>query len=142
MNWINRLFCREPEFREFQKISRFYRDVIITEKIDGTNAQIYITDNGKIYAGCRTRWITPGKKTDNFGFASWVKEHESELLKLGTGRYFGEWFGKGIQRGYGLVDKKLYLFQHPGEDKLPICCGVIPILYQGNMTDTVVPDMI
>jgi hypothetical protein len=34
-----------PSFEEFQKIPRLRRDCVITEKIDGTNAQIYISDD-------------------------------------------------------------------------------------------------
>ena len=36
------------EFREFPKIARLSREVIISEKIDGTNAQILITEDGQI----------------------------------------------------------------------------------------------
>jgi hypothetical protein len=31
------------EFTEFPKMARLSRDVIITEKIDGTNAQVFIS---------------------------------------------------------------------------------------------------
>src|SRR5438105_574341 len=31
-------------FKEFQKIPRLFREVVITEKIDGTNAQILIVE--------------------------------------------------------------------------------------------------
>jgi hypothetical protein len=139
---LNKLLIKEPEFKEFQKISRFYRDIVITEKIDGTNGQIYIPEKGQIWAGSRNRWLKPGKKTDNHGFAEWVQAHESELRTyLGTGRYYGEWFGANIQRKYGLKEKRYYLFKHPGEGKLPPCCGVVPTLYQGVMTDTIIPDV-
>ena len=98
------------EFKEFPKMPRLSRDIIITEKIDGTNAQILITEDGNLFTGSRTRWITP--KDDNHGFARWVEGNKSEILKLGTGRHFGEWWGSGIQRGYGLSkgEKRLSLF--------------------------------
>lgn len=48
-----------PQFEAFPKIPRLSRYCVITEKIDGTNAQIYIGDNGEFAAGSRTRWITP-----------------------------------------------------------------------------------
>ena len=88
------------EFEGFPKIARLSREAIITEKIDGTNAQIYIGEDGQIIAGSRTRWITPD--SDNFGFARWGEQHRVELAALGPGRHFGEWWGSGIQRGYGL----------------------------------------
>ena len=33
-----------PEFVPFPKIPRLYKECVITEKIDGTNGVIYITD--------------------------------------------------------------------------------------------------
>jgi hypothetical protein len=130
------------EFRGFQKIARLRREMIITEKIDGTNAQIFITDTGEIHAGSRKRWITP--QDDNFGFARWVAEHEQELLAgLGPGQHFGEWWGQGIQRGYDLKEKRFSLFNvsrwskfeadplNDGPDQCPECCDVVPTLYRG-----------
>ena len=98
------------EFREFPKIARLSREMIITEKIDGTNAQILITEDGQILTGSRNRWITP--QDDNYGFAKWVEENKQEILKLGVGRHFGEWWGGGIQRGYNLPkgEKRFSLF--------------------------------
>ena len=98
------------EFQEFPKMARLSRDIIITEKIDGTNAQLLITEDGDLIVGSRTRWITP--QDDNAGFAKWVEGNKNELLKLGAGRHFGEWWGSGIQRGYGLQkgEKRLSLF--------------------------------
>lgn len=101
-------------FEDFPKIARLSRMMTITEKIDGTNAQIYITPGSPeepgiiatmrddsetdliMFAGSRTRWITP--EADNYGFAAWAKAHAEELFKLGAGRHFGEWWGSGIQR--------------------------------------------
>lgn len=98
------------EFQEFPKIARLSRDIIITEKIDGTNAQILITEDGDIFPGSRTKWITT--KDDNHGFAKYVEGNKTELLKLGKGRHFGEWWGSGIGRGYGLQkgEKRFSLF--------------------------------
>jgi hypothetical protein len=155
------------DFQEFPKIARFSREVIVTEKIDGTNAQLFIeeldgypaegcvyqSDGMAIYAGSRTRWITPEK--DNHGFANWVSAHTEELMGgLGPGRHFGEWWGSGIQRGYGLQkgEKRFSLFntirwcshyREPArivtgdptiekyQQRLPECCTLVPVLYQG-----------
>jgi hypothetical protein len=141
---------RVPEFVEFGKIPRLSRDCIVTEKIDGTNAQVYITESGEVYAGSRNRWLTAGKG-DNFGFAGWVKEHEEELLGLGQGRHYGEWWGSGIQRGYGLKggERRFSLFNvsrwlgsegarewigsEGARERVPppSCCSVVPVLYTG-----------
>jgi hypothetical protein len=147
----------EVPFEEFPKMARLSRECIITEKIDGTNAQICIgADGTTMRVGSRTRWITP--QDDNFGFAKWCEEHRAELLTLGPGRHFGEWWGSGIQRGYGLPkgEKRFSMFNvlrwalhgttprqiQTGDprivkmqDVLPACCGLVPILYRG-MFDT------
>lgn len=132
------------EFEEFPKIPRLRRDCVITEKIDGTNAQVHITEEGEILAGSRSRYLTPGD--DNFGFAAWVDKHKAELLTLGPGRHFGEWWGSGIQRKYGLTggDKRFSLFnvgRWAGKE-LPACVGLVPVLYQGPFSSEVVDSII
>ena len=118
------------EFIEFQKIPRLSREIIITEKIDGTNAQVFVTEDGQVLAGSRTRWITP--ESDNHGFAAWVEAHREELLQLGPGRHFGEWWGSGIRRNYGLKEKRFSLFNvHRWGESRPACCHVVPVLYRG-----------
>jgi hypothetical protein len=129
-----------PEFTGFPKMGRIFRDCVITEKIDGTNAQIYITNYGDFLVGSRTRWIRPGD--DNFGFAAWAHAHKDELMQLGPGRHFGEWWGQGIQRKYGLTEKRLSLFNTPRweVDTLPPCVGLVPVLYQGLFSTDIVKE--
>jgi hypothetical protein len=98
-----------PEFVPWPKIHRLFRDVIITEKIDGTNAAIGISDDGEVHAQSRKRIITPAD--DNYGFAKWVHANAAVLAEhLGPGLHFGEWCGLGINRGYGLPEKRFALF--------------------------------
>lgn len=145
------------DFQEFPKIARLSREVVVTEKIDGTNSQVFIEElegyapdspcicacgGLAIWAGSRNRWITP--QADNFGFAKWVESHAEELTDLGPGRHFGEWWGSGIQRGYGLPkgEKRFSLFntlrwgEHRDKEKYPEdkpdCCHVVPVLYRGD----------
>lgn len=148
------------EFEGFPKISRMSREMIISEKLDGTNAQVVITEDLELLAGSRTRWITP--EDDNYGFAKWVEANREEILKLGVGRHFGEWWGGGIQRGYGLQkgEKRFSLFNvsrwslfgtepqriitadpriEKYQEVLPECVGLVPILYRG-MFDTKIID--
>lgn len=123
-------------FVPFPKIPRMLRNCVVTEKIDGTNAQIVVDDDGHIYAGSRTRIITPSE--DNFGFARWVDANADELRKLGPGRHFGEWWGLGINRGYGLREKRFSLFNvAKWSDSMvrPACCDVVPVLYEGPFAD-------
>jgi len=138
------------EFEEFPKMARLSRECIITEKLDGTNAQVFIEaldgypsddpncifqkDGLALFVGSRTRWIKPGD--DNYGFAVWAHVHAEELLSLGPGRHFGEWWGQGIQRKYPIGEKRFSLFNvsrwaDGGTDKRPDCCHVVPVLYQG-----------
>lgn len=143
-------------FMEFPKIARLSRECIITEKIDGTNAQIFITEDGQFLTGSRTRWITP--EEDNHGFARWAHENKDKLMKLGPGRHFGEWWGSGIQRGYGLQkgEKRWSLFNvtrwalHGTEpqripmsdprivkmqDVLPPGLSLVPVLWRGQFDE-------
>lgn len=120
------------EFIPFQKIARLSREIIISEKIDGSNGLVYIGENGEFLIGSRTQWITPEK--DNFGFAAWAYDNKEELLKLGPGKHFGEWWGQGIQRKYGLNEKRFSLFNTSrwnDPSVRPSCCHVVPVLYTG-----------
>lgn len=124
------------EFKEWPKIPRLNRDVVLSEKIDGTNSCVWISDDGSaIGAQSRTRWITP--HSDNFGFAAWVEQNREELSKLGPGTHYGEWYGRGIQRSYGLQDRRFSLFNTHrwNPDITPAGVGVVPILWQGNFKD-------
>lgn len=118
------------EFEAWPKIPRFNREIIVTEKIDGTNAAVVVHDlvsdfygygDGEIvgpgivvnrapegetydpvlvYAQSRKRIIDP--EADNAGFARWVRENSRDLaMGLGPGRHFGEWYGSKVQHGYG-----------------------------------------
>ena len=153
----------EPIFEEFQKIARLSRECVITEKIDGTNGCIFIAEDGQPFellagrkvpfmVGSRTRWIFP--EADNYGFARWAYEHAEALLVLGPGRHFGEWWGQGIQRKYGVSEKRFSLFnvgrwveswkdgnRGPLGDKqeyAPDCCHVVPVLARGIFSVDVV----
>ncbi len=157
-------------------MGRLFRDVWITEKIDGTNSSVFIgkldpnespqpecialkeTEEGMLFmlAGKRTSWITP--KQDNYGFAGWVQNNADDLFNLGEGLHFGEWWGAGIQRRYGLKEKRFSLFnairwcEHDSvpsqvgeafdpvkkemvlkyQKKAPKCCHVVPVLNVGE----------
>lgn len=172
-------------FEEFPKIARLNREAVITEKIDGINTQIFIlakreegyadrlnlpvlaeNDDAWMFAGSRTQFLTPEK--DNHGFAKWVQAHATELWALGHGRHFGEWWGCGIRRGYGLQqsEKRFSLFNvgrwveswrdghvhwdsysGPGRSRKPLgdkqqyapeCCHVVPTLWHGTFNTEVV----
>jgi len=131
-------------FVPFPSIARLRRDCVITEKIDGTNAQIVVPEDVSepILVGSRNRWITPAD--DNYGFARWVADHDTELRVLGSGQHFGEWWGAGIQRRYGVAEKRFSLFNTTRWAatgvELPACVRTVPILYEGVFTDEAVEE--
>ena len=103
---------------------------------------VHVGDAGEVLAGSRSQWLID---TDNFGFAKWVQEHSDELRELGPGRHYGEWWGSGIQRGYGLPngEKRFSLFNVAkwADDALrPSCCHVVPVLYAGMFLTNEIED--
>jgi len=128
----------DNNFEEFPKIARWSREVVITEKIDGTNAAIVI-EGENIFAQSRNRIITP--EDDNFGFATWVAANKDSLITaLGDGRHFGEWFGSGIQRRYNMNCKMFALFNTTrwAGAVMPDGVTTVPELYRGMLEDSVV----
>lgn len=159
------------DFIAWPKTPRLFRQIIVTEKIDGSNGQVAVHPideleaagltagndfaaicnlNLGVRAGSRTQWINPRK--DNFGFAQWVLDHAAELATLGVGRHFGEWWGQGIQRNYGLTERRFSLFNVSRWEEgalspvtfikgveqprtllspRPACCGLVPVIYSG-----------
>lgn len=166
------------EFQAWPKIPRLNRNCVATEKIDGTNAAVIVeavapgwpkhefelarvdldlTDARElaVFAQSRKRLLNTnedgGKGADNFAFAAWVKENALELAAvLGEGRHYGEWWGNGIQRGYGQETKRFSLFNvhrwHDqdangfGASSCPNCCSVVPVLTAGNGINAVADD--
>lgn len=135
------------EFTPFPKLARFSREIVITEKIDGTNASI-LKVGDKLQAGSRTRWITP--QDDNAGFARWVEENREVLLHLPDGHHFGEWWGQGIQRTYGMKEKRFSLFNSPRwgflndvtpeQNPLAGVVHCVPELYRGMFDEIAIDD--
>ena len=156
----------QVKFEGFGKIPRLFREIVITEKIDGTNGLVQIMDwidipidytdwaakfdllkqmpqagNYVMFAGSRKRYLS--LEQDNYGFARWVSDNATLLLGLGVGKHFGEWWGKGINRGYDLNEKRFSLFNVKKWNDIlcadgiirsprPECCGVVPVLYTGD----------
>ena len=147
--------ARQAPFVKYGKTPRLYRDVTITEKLDGTNSQLvfmnapygerhpdyvssFLDEDGVpvfLYCGSRNRLITPGNGTDNYGFAGWAQENALDLFEaLGVGRHYGEWYGLGIARGYDLPEKRWALFnphRYAGIN-LPPRVETVPLVMQRN----------
>jgi hypothetical protein len=146
------------QFQSWGSISRLFRPILITEKIDGSNAQVNVIPDewvdydsipiieahgipvdteyckGYLLAGSRKRYVN--KQNDNYGFANWVSNNADELTKLGPGRHYGEWWGQKIQRNYGLQERRFSLFNVMryalDPSMLPKCCHAVPLLYAGD----------
>jgi len=137
----------QPEFRKWPSIPRLFRGMTITEKIDGTNAGIHVSPDGQVVAQSRNRLISP--ESDNQGFARWVADNAEEIAHiLGPGLHYGEWWGKGIQRSYGLDHRVFSLFNTDrfykagpdGTDSISTRAGLssiagqiqaVPVLFEG-----------
>jgi hypothetical protein len=147
------------EFQGWPKIARLNRDMIVTEKIDGTNGAVVIercdemcdgnfgvsslVDGLWYHVAAQSRKQLLGPSKDNFGFGAWVERNADELVRLlGEGRHFGEWWGSGIQRGYGLPkgEKRFSLFntrKHAGiagRGGLDIGVDHVPVVHAGNFS--------
>jgi hypothetical protein len=122
-----------PEFKKWEKIPRLKNtNVEITEKIDGTNAHIVVPEDpaSPVIAASRNRYLVQGQP-DNFAFRAWVEVNAESLRRLGPGRHYGEWFGPGIGRGYGLTERRWFLFETwrtELPEGLPGNVGIVPVL--------------
>ncbi len=95
------------DFKPFPKMARLSREILITEKLDGTNAHVNIvplsehflewvaTSNAEyitvgdmaIMAASRNRYLSPS--ADNFGFAKWCRYFMLECLRaMPSKRYY------------------------------------------------------
>ncbi len=154
------------EFKEWPKTPRLFRDIVVTEKIDGTNSAVHISRGYEvtypsffqlkpgeaivdghlwhISAQSRKRIITPGKTTDNHGFASWVYDNAADLVTLlGEGLHYGEWWGQGIQRRYNLDEKRFSLFNTERHGFVDDRIGgtlvrPVPKLYEGAFSESAI----
>lgn len=131
-----------PSFPKTTHYSGLYG--VVTEKIDGTNGLVFVSDNREVRAGSRNRWLTP--ENDNYGFAAWVEANKDLLARLGPGHHYGEWWGTGIGRGYGVDYRAFSLFDAPrwreafkDEVRFPLAMRLVarldyvPILHFGPM---------
>lgn len=136
------------EFQAWPKTMRQYREIVVSEKLDGSNAAIQFSDDGDIAAQSRKRLIKPGD--DNFAFAHWAYGNKEKLFDLlGPGIHFGEWYGRSIQRTYGLDHKRFALFNiakwgeefaEPVKFDDGTLLTVPPVLYRGVYSDEEIRD--
>lgn len=132
------------EFKAWEKIPRDSNEtVVITEKLDGTNACVVIQDGVIVAVQSRKRFICIG--ADNYGFAGWVEVNNDDLLTMGDGYHYGEWVGLGINKNpHELKDKRFYLFNSGrwgvNNPDTPKCVYVVPVLAYREYTNTLVDE--
>lgn len=148
------------EFEPWPKSPRWFRDVTVSEKLDGTNAGVHIVavtgeaeisgpdsrffhtngdgDEFLVVPQSRKRIITPSE--DNYGFAKWVEANAWHLIStLGPGLHYGEYWGEGIQRRYDMKRKVFSLFNTAkwgdvlSVDPDDTGLAVVPVLYEGPL---------
>lgn len=124
------------EFVKYDSTYREFRDISITEKIDGSNMGIHVNEDcTEVGAQSRNKLITPDD--DLFGFAGWVYDNAGVLADvLGPGLHRGEYWGYRIQRGYGVEGRYFSLFNRnrfAGNEDLAKVDGlqVVPEIYRG-----------
>lgn len=142
------------EFSNWGKTARLLSDVVITEKIDGSNCAIIIEEitdqlkNGPVIiedgfkafnigAQSRNRLITP--EDDHQGFAAWVQDNADSLAAiLGPGTHFGEWTRKGLKR------PKFFLFNTARWFDVETDYGLecVPIMYFGRYYEGLVAEQL
>ena len=134
------------EFKAFPKIPRLNRDMVVTEKIDGTNVCV-VVEGDRVFAQSRNRIIT--SDDDNYGFAAWVQMNAPALIvALGDGYHYGEWWGSGIQRKYGMDRKYFSLFNVHRWESVPFAeygldnVSTVPVLYRGLFDTDVINDLV
>lgn len=128
----------QPPYPRWPSIQRLSSEEIhVTEKIDGTNGIVRVTDDGIVLAGSRNRWLSqpdgapPTKKQDdNYGFAAWVYERAEQFRQWAPGVYYGEFYGQKIARGYGMSTRRWAMFGR-SVSVLPEGVDAVPILYLG-----------
>jgi len=95
-----------------------------TVKLHGTNASVAYNENKGLWAQSKNNVITPEK--DNAGFAFFVKSNQEHIKNMifsikdqfnidtvkNTITMFGEWAGKGIQKGVAIseIPKSWFIF--------------------------------
>ncbi len=110
------------EFLKYQHIERLGSDEVegilegrcyVFPKIDGTNASVWMEDDGLPHAGSRNRELSLGN--DNAGFCRWVKDNWKEFMPLLAAhpryRVYGEWLVPHTLRTYREEAwRKFYIF--------------------------------
>jgi len=134
-----------PHIENIEKIPTFLSNaqtnktaLTVTEKIHGFNARFGRTEQGEFWVGSRNNVVTEGNLQ---GAVDMAQERERSVPMGFT--FYGEWAGKGIQKGIDYGEKKFYLFGvRANADLLPwikishwaieLGLETVPLIYWGR----------
>ena len=148
------------EFHRWLSIENLYREktaeqifqlkeVICTEKIHGTNAQMGFVD-GEFIAGSKNMYVDLMNVSDHQGFVNYALQFKEAIVEYASSRnlmefvIYGEWYGSGVMKGIQYSDKKDFIvfavkwgeYLVPYDLLFKICVGLnlIPpiVLYRGE----------
>lgn len=143
----NKKMKKWRSIEKLDKCSLPHGKIIITEKIDGTNAHILIGPDDTFKTFSRTREITP--EDDNYGFAKWAYSRKETLIQVFSKegeevRIYGEWYGPGIapKCAYNITEPRFALFSAPldraGDFSILHRVDIVPTLYTGEYSKDIV----
>jgi len=133
-----------------ERLSIDDRNVIITEKLDGSNIGFFKLNNQLIVSTRNNIFTYPNEEISDYkGIKPWLEENANKLNLCENSGFFGEWIGQG-QLKYPHLNKKVYMyakanidenynitniyydldyFIYPFEDQvIPDCIDMVPIV--------------
>jgi hypothetical protein len=144
---LDRVLKDDPDFFDPNETRRtgIYRQWTISEKLHGFNARFGVDADGVAWAGGRNEVAVEGDPSSwegskLQGFVGFAAERVAYLAPGMT--VFGEWAGKGVQKGINYGDKNFYAFGLMVDGQLTnwnrlekLCAGLninlVPLLYIG-----------
>ena len=110
-------------------------------KIDGTNASVWLGDDGTIRAGSRTRELS--LDADNAGFLAWVQQQDNLKAYLAanpTHRLFGEWLVPHTLKTYRKdAWRRFWIFDVQADDGTYLSYDIYNVYLEKYGLDYVVP---
>lgn len=111
------------DFKKYMHLERFTSNEVdglldgechVFPKLDGTNASIWLGDNGVLHTGSRTRVLSEEGVLDNAGFNTYVQHNKSLFMPFFTrfpnARLYGEWLVKHTVQYEPSAYRRFYVF--------------------------------
>ena len=136
-------------FKPYMHVERFgtaevegieHGTCFVFPKVDGTNASVWLDENGEVQAGSRTRQLT--LEADNAGFLAWVREQpnlKAYLQEFPNHRLYGEWLVPHTLKTYRKdAWRRFWIFDVQVEDTF-LSYDVYNVYLQKHNLDFIVP---